>query len=123
LENAYTTAQGSVVRIHRLDLVEKGIMEAYDPALRDKLVGLRFRRNELNQDIANLQSSLKVHTTGISPKKVDRLAGLLKDKPENGPPEIRRLCQARHDGGFDNKSGHTHHRFKSDAGKRSDSGS
>ncbi|WP_209714876.1 MULTISPECIES: recombinase family protein [Asticcacaulis] len=72
-----------------LELVERGIMEADDPSLRDKLVGLRFRRNELNQDIADLQNSLKANTTEISPDKVERLAALLKDKLENGPPEIR----------------------------------
>jgi site-specific DNA recombinase len=81
-------AEAGISRL--LDLVEKGIMEADDSALRDKLEGLRFRRNELNQDISNLQSSLKANTTEISPEKVERLAGLLKDKLENGPPEIRK---------------------------------
>ena len=64
-------------------------MDANDPSIRDRLVGLKLQRDEHARDISDWQKRLAQGDPGITPEKVERLAILLKDKLFNGAPELR----------------------------------
>ncbi len=72
-----------------LTLVEKGLMDADDPSMRERLVGLKLRRDELAADITDLQRRINDGTPAITPQKIEKLAALLRDKLRNGTPELR----------------------------------
>lgn len=74
-----------------LRLVEKGLMDAEDALMCERLVSLRFRRDELAEQIADLTRRLASAEPVITSKKIEPLALLLRDKLQNGPPD---LCQA-----------------------------
>jgi hypothetical protein len=48
---AHKEAEAAIARL--VELVEKGLMEAEDPGLRECLGALRFRRDELAQEVAD----------------------------------------------------------------------
>jgi hypothetical protein len=70
-------------------IVEKGLIEADDPAMRERLVGLKLRRDQIAKEIGELQSRMASSTPTITPEKVARVGGLLRDKLFEGPPEFR----------------------------------
>ena len=79
--------QAALVRL--LSLVEKGLMEAEDPNLKERLVGLKLQRDELAIEIAELQQRLSSNEPEITPEKIERFAALLRDRLLNGTPEFR----------------------------------
>lgn len=87
MRKAHQEAEAAIVRL--LGLVEKGLMEAEDPSLKDRLVGLKVQRDELAQDIAELQKRIRSGEPAITPAKIEKLAALLRDQLHNGPPELR----------------------------------
>ena len=87
MRQAHKEAEAAIVRL--LELVEKGLMEAGDPNLKERLVGLKVQRDELAQDIAELQKRVTSGESAITPAKIEKLAALLRDQLHNGPPELR----------------------------------
>jgi hypothetical protein len=68
-------ARGDVeAKISRLlALVETGAMEPNDPALKDRLVGLRLQKTELEQDIARLQDAQDTSGLSLNAEKLGKL--------------------------------------------------
>jgi site-specific DNA recombinase len=90
MRQAHKDAEAAIVRL--LGLVEKGLMEAEDPNLKERLVGLKVQRDELAQDIADLQKRITSGEPAITPDKIKKFATLLRDQLHNGPPELRQAC-------------------------------
>ena len=68
-----------------LELVEKGLMDAEDPSMRERLVNLRFRRDELIKESADLNRRLSSAEPLINPAKIEKFARLLRDRLRDGP--------------------------------------
>lgn len=66
------------------ELVEKGLMAAEDHSLRERLVNLRFWRDELTDQISDLTRRLVAAEPVITLAKVEHLALLLRDKLRRG---------------------------------------
>ena len=80
-------AEAGIARL--LELVEKGLMDAEDASMRERLVNLRFRRDELADQIVDLTRRLAMAEPAITPEKIEKLAILLRDKLHNGSPDLR----------------------------------
>ena len=80
-------AEAGIARL--LELVEKGLMDAEDASMRERLVNLRFRRDELAEQIVDLTRRLAMAEPVITPEKIEKLAVLLRDKLYHGPPDLR----------------------------------
>ena len=87
LRHDHTAAVAGIARL--LELVEKGLMEAEDPAMRERLVALKLQRDQIAKEIGELQNRMTSTTPTITPEKVARVGGLLRDKLYEGPPEFR----------------------------------
>ncbi len=87
LRHDHKEAVAAITRL--LELVEKGLMDAEDPSLRERLIGLKVRRDALAREAADLQRQVAEGEPQITPDKVERLARLLRDKLDHGPPELR----------------------------------
>ncbi len=72
-----------------LALVEAGAMEPNDPALKDRLVGLRLQKSELEQDIARLQDAQATTGFSLSTDKLGKLSMEMRKRLAEGPPELR----------------------------------
>lgn len=72
-----------------LELVEKGLMDAEDPAMRERLVNLRFRRDELVKQIADLHRRISSAEPAITPAKIEKFARLLRDKLRTGSGDLK----------------------------------
>lgn len=72
-----------------LTLVEKGLIDADDPSMRERLIGLKLRRDELAADIAYMQRRANDGAPTITRDKIKRFAALLRDKLNNGSPELK----------------------------------
>ena len=72
-----------------LTLVEKGLMDADDPSMRERLIGLKLKRDELAADIADMTSRAADGTPTINREKIEKFASLLRHKLNNGPPELK----------------------------------
>jgi site-specific DNA recombinase len=80
-------AEAGIARL--LELVEKGLMDAEDASMRERLVNLRFRRDELADQISDLTRRLAMAEPMITPEKIEKVALLLREKLHNGPPDLR----------------------------------
>ena len=87
LRHDHTAAAAGIARL--LELVEKGLMDAEDPAMRERLVALRLQRDQNAEEIGELQNRMASLAPTITPEKVARVGGLLRDKLYEGPPEFR----------------------------------
>jgi hypothetical protein len=87
LRHEQKDAEAGIMRL--LELVEKGLMHAEDAELRDRLIALKLRRDEVGREISDLQKRMASGEPRITPEKVGRLAVLLRDKLHDGPPELR----------------------------------
>ena len=87
MRQSHKEAESAITRL--LKLVEDGVMEANDPSLRERLVGLRLQRDELASEIAQMQRLMTSGAPTVTPEKVGELARLLRDKLHNGPPEFK----------------------------------
>ena len=72
-----------------LTLVEKGLMDADDPSMRERLIGLKLRRDELAAEIADLNRRSSDSAPTITREKIEKFASLLRDKLNNGMPELK----------------------------------
>lgn len=64
-------------------------MSSEDQNLRERLVTLRFRRDELAKEAADLHRRLSIAGPILSPEKAEKLALLLREQLHHGPPELR----------------------------------
>gem|GEM_PF-3187076 len=80
-------AEAGIARL--LELVEKGLMDAEDPSLRERLVSLRFRRDKLADEISDLSRRLAMAEPALKPEKVEQVAILLREKLHGGSPDLR----------------------------------
>ena len=87
LRLAHKETEAAIARL--LGIVEQGLMEAGDPALRDRLTGLRLQRDELAREVSEQQRRLTTGTPDLTPEKIRALGMLLRDKLFTGPPEFR----------------------------------
>src|SRR3546814_1255573 len=69
-----------------LELVGKVLMDAESGSMRERLVNLRFRRDELADQISDLTRRLAMAEPEITPEKIEKLALLLREKLHHGPP-------------------------------------
>jgi site-specific DNA recombinase len=96
LRHDHTATVAGIARL--LELVEKGLIEAEDPAMRERLVGLKLQRGQIAKEIGELQNRMASSTPTITPEKVARVGGLLRDKLYEGPPEFRQAYARLLDG-------------------------
>jgi Recombinase zinc beta ribbon domain len=87
LRHDHAAATAGIAR--RLELVEKGLMEAEDPAMRERLVTLKLQRDQIAKEIGELQNRMASSVPSLTPEKVARIGGLLRDKLYEGPAEFR----------------------------------
>ena len=87
LRHDRTAAVAGIARL--LELVERGLMEPEDPAMRERLVALKLQRDQMAKEIGELQNRMASSTPTITPEKVTRVGLLLRDKLYEGPPEFR----------------------------------
>ncbi|HML27310.1 MAG TPA: hypothetical protein PKE16_00440 [Hyphomicrobium sp.] len=64
-------------------------MTAEDGSLRERLVGLKVRRDELGAEIADLPKRLANGEPAITPDKIAALAASLRDKLRNGSSDFK----------------------------------
>ena len=72
-----------------MGLVEQGLMDISDPVLRERLVALRFRRDELAEEISGLSQRLANAEPVITPEKVERLAATIGKQLHRGAGDLR----------------------------------
>lgn len=87
LRHSHKGAEAGITRL--LQLVENGLMDAGDAALRERLIGLKLQRDELSKDIGDTLTRMSSNEPQITPNKIQQIAVLLRDKLHHGPPEIR----------------------------------
>ena len=87
LRHAHTDSKAGIARL--LELAEKGLMDAEDPDLRERLVALKIKRDGLGRQISDLQKQIASAETSITPEKIEKVAVLLRDKLHGGPVEMR----------------------------------
>ena len=88
LKHAHSDAQAGLSNL--LSLVEKGLMEAGDPVLKERLLGLKLQRDELATEIAHVQQRIVSGEPEITPEKLAHFAALLRDKLTKGDPNFRK---------------------------------
>lgn len=64
-------------------------MEAEDPVRRERLVGLKLKRDQIAKEIGDLQNRMASSRRTITAEKVVRVGTLLRDRLYEGPPEFR----------------------------------
>ena len=74
LRHDHTAAAAGIARL--LELVEKGLMEAEDPAMRERLVALKLQRDQIAREIGELQNRMASSAPTITPERVARVGGL-----------------------------------------------
>jgi site-specific DNA recombinase len=82
-----TDTNAAITRL--LELVEKGVMDMDDAAFRDRMVKLRFRRDELADEINTLNWRLSAATPAITPEKIKALSDLLRAQFRSEDPKLR----------------------------------
>jgi site-specific DNA recombinase len=87
LRHSHREAQKALFRL--LELVEKGLMEAEDPDLKERLLALKLQRDELAVEIADLQQCITSGEPEITPEKIERFVLLLHEKLVNVTHEFR----------------------------------
>ena len=87
LRQGHKEVEAAIARL--LELVENGLMDAEDPALRERLIGLKLRRDELTKDASDLHRHIASGAPQITPDKIGKVAVLLREKLRYGPPELR----------------------------------
>jgi site-specific DNA recombinase len=84
MRHDHKEAEAGIARL--LELVEKGLMDAGDASLRERLVNLRSRRDELANEISDLCRRLAMAEPVITPEKMEQIAVLLREKLFSGSP-------------------------------------
>jgi DNA invertase Pin-like site-specific DNA recombinase len=88
LKAELTETEGAIQRL--LALVEKGHLDLDDPALGERLRSHKANRSKLSEEIALATSPQKIGQLTITPSKLERVAGLMRQALKSGPIEFRR---------------------------------
>jgi len=75
-------AEAKITRL--LALVESGAMEPDDPALKERLVGLRLQKTELDREIIRLQESLHSGELTLTSEKLATLSVEMRKRLAEG---------------------------------------
>ena len=87
LRHSRKDAETGLTRL--LELVEKGVMDAQDASLRERLIGLKVRRDELAKDITELSKRMGSAEPALTQEKIAKAGALLADRLYSGPIEMR----------------------------------
>jgi len=87
LKHAHTDAKAGIANL--LQLAEKGLMDAEDPEMRERLVALKIKRDETVKEIADLQKQMSSAEPVLTPEKIARVARLLNEKRYSGSSDFR----------------------------------
>ena len=87
LRHAHTEAKAGIARL--LELAERGLMDAEDPEMRERLIALKLKRDELGKEIADLQKRMGSSEPTITPEKIERVARVLHDKLYSDDGDLR----------------------------------
>jgi hypothetical protein len=69
------------VRLHSVLITKMDfLMGAEDPAMRERLVTLKLQRDRIAKEIGELQNRMASLAPTITPEKVARVGGLLREK-------------------------------------------
>jgi DNA invertase Pin-like site-specific DNA recombinase len=85
---ALTEAQGRINRL--LELVEQGLLDLTDPALKDRLEGAKLARQSASDRIRLLDATGANHPTAITSDTIARLAERLRQTLGDGDPAFRK---------------------------------
>ena len=88
LKAELTETEGAIQQL--LATVEKGLMDLDDPALAERFRQHKAKRARLNDEITLASSASNTGTLSITPAKLDRLAGAMREALKTGPIEFRR---------------------------------
>ena len=88
LKAELTEIEGAIQQL--LATVEKGLMDLDDPALAERFRQHKAKRARLNDEITLAGNASNTGTISITPAKLDRLAGAMRDALKTGPIEFRR---------------------------------
>ena len=88
LKAELTEVEGAIQQL--LATVEKGLMDLDDPALAERFRQHKAKRARLKDEITLAGSASNTGTLSITPAKLDRLAGAMRDALKTGPIEFRR---------------------------------
>jgi site-specific DNA recombinase len=88
LKAELTETEGAIQQL--LALVEKGLMDLDDPALAERFRQHRAKRERLGDAITLASSASPGGPLSITPAKLDRLAGAMRNMLKTGPIEFRR---------------------------------
>lgn len=76
IRNDHAETKAAITRL--LELVEKGVMDLEDPELRQRLIDLKFRRDELGDEITAINRRMADAAPQITSEKVRALSDLLR---------------------------------------------
>lgn len=85
---ARTEAQGRINRL--LELVEQGLLDLSDPALRERLESAKFARQSASDRIRLLDATGANHPAAITSDTIARLSERLRQVLANGDPAFRK---------------------------------
>lgn len=77
LRHAHKVAGAALARL--LAVVEKGNTDAWDAALRERVAGLRFQRDELVRDVVEHEKRITPRTPALTPEQVEAPGNLLRE--------------------------------------------
>lgn len=83
-----TEAEGGLTRL--VQLVERGLMELDDPALKDRLHAARQARDTAGEEIGLLEAATSSNTQSITPERIARFTTLLRSALADPDPAFRK---------------------------------
>ena len=84
----HTETEGGVTRL--LQLVERGLMDLDDPALRERINAAKQARDIAADEVKLLEASASTGSMRITPEKISRFADLLRAALTNPDPAFRK---------------------------------
>ena len=88
LKAELTATEGAIEKL--LEMVERGQMDLDDPALAERFRQHKAKRARLSDAITLASTASRTGPLSITPAKLDRLAGAMRDALKTGPIEFRR---------------------------------
>ena len=88
LKAEHTETEGAINRL--LGMVERGLMEVDDPALRDRLSALKAKRGSLISQIASASENLAMPSRQLTEAKLAKLSAAVRDALHTAAPEMRK---------------------------------
>ncbi|MCC5983840.1 MAG: recombinase family protein [Rhodobacteraceae bacterium] len=87
MRSDHAETKAAITRL--LELVEKGVMDLEDPELRQRLIDLKFRRDELSDEITAMSRRMTEAAPQITVEKVRALSELLRNSFRSEDPAFR----------------------------------